>query len=238
MNDTQEQILHIAYLPRAGYVYPLLNALDDSPSPRAKKVRAGWMTSGAASAAVALSSKLVMLNLSVERLYRSVQAMRAAVADCSHAERVAASNKTLPIKPDDLPFELLLDLEVLMLEFRSAFEMLRRYLLCVHKLLALPRPKEPDLVAELEAGGVPTAWIAVLKNRRDRLAHEAPGWIAYRVKSFSPLVAQELFTNTPGMDEGLIADALSIDDIRAIPEGMSRALDHFQDALVERVREF
>ncbi|MBK8649658.1 MAG: hypothetical protein IPN16_24585 [Gemmatimonadetes bacterium] len=190
-----ERVLHIAYLPPTGYVHPLSNALNAATSPRAKQALEKWYGEGVGSIALALSSKLAMLSVTVARLNRSLNSLRRDVASNPRASDALAEQKALPLTDAGLAYDVLVDIDAFVFEFRSAYEILGKFLAAVHRAIEEKPPTEAELLAMLESKGVPTAWTTILREKRKRLFHEKPPWIAYQIDSLAPFSAREVFTS-------------------------------------------
>ncbi len=227
--------LGIAYLPPSGYIHPIIQALRASPSPKAAEASKNWSTSGTGATAIALSSKLVMLTFLVERVEASVTPIRQEIASDPDVAEAIADSRALVLSDNSAVFQFLVDIDAVIFEFRSAYELLGKFVRSFFQLFGETPPEQNDLLAMLESRGVPTAWIEPLRARRILFFHNTAPWLLYRVHTVEPFDAEEIITSEPGMDPAAAGDAMPLRELLAVKSGLANALAAIQAWMVEKI---
>jgi hypothetical protein len=230
-------ILQIAYLPRGGFVLPLLSRLQGSTVPAIRALATEWSSSGLGDLACSLSTKISMLSLLAERIYTTITPMLDSVSGDKDALRAFQTGKGWIPSERDRPYKVLLEVDTFIFEFRSAYEILGKFLVLFFKVF-LHRPVTEDAIkAVLKSRGVSMEWADELQAHRKIFFHEQAPWLAIRVKDWEHFSAELLILSHSGANSDDPAEVIPFDRLRAIFAGMEISLRHIQEWMMSEIEQ-
>lgn len=182
---------HISYIAGVPLLYDIINRLN-AVQPAARR-RLGRWTSQVGDAAIALSTKIRILQIAVQRLEQDITKLNDEVSD--RAEEVDRCARGIPpralvLRNDILAFRLAASIDGFLYEARSTYEMLRSFVVIFtrHILRQSSNADKAEKVIEKamrDAGHNPD-WIKALRRYRTFFFHEAAPWIALEIVKEAP----------------------------------------------------
>lgn len=227
--------LRIAYQPTTGYGYSIINALRSSNAPSAGKLLAEWESSGAGKHLVSISTKLRIVDVVLDRLERSLDALKREVARQADLEELMKHNQG--VITSDIVFDALTDIDAFFFELKSTSEILGHFVKAVGTRINGFPTSQPKLVELLEASGIPSAWAVLLAERRILHFHNSGIWLAYEVHSTDPLTVSEIVLESPTSEERLIKDGLKFSDLQTIRVGLIRSVAELERLIVRHIED-
>lgn len=237
MLSRDPHLLHIAYLPNGGFVLPLLGRLQRSNSPRVRALASKWVDEGLGDLASSLSTKMSMLSLLAGRVTQSTAPlMLDAIRDPN--ARSALNERKAWVPPDrQRPYHVLLDVDSFIFEFRSAYEILGKFLLRFFDVILDQRIKEREIKERLEAAGVDMAWATELQAHRKIFFHEQAPWLVFHVSDVEHFTPELWILSSADADATDPREVIPFVRLSAIYSGMSESLQHLQDWITKEISE-
>jgi hypothetical protein len=220
-------------VPQSAFVLPIVTRLHAAKTPILRKLLAEWQSSGVADLAMSVSTKIAMLSLLVGRLYASLSPLTTAIRDADLPMHLG-SRKGLVIVDRNAPYAALLEFDAFIYEFRSAYEILGKFICAVFDRLGR-RIAEKDIVNELVSRGVDMTWAKELQEHRKIFFHERAAWLAVNIKSVETSDFEFVVLTDPGADPSNPDEAVSFDRLHAIYNGMDASLKHIQSWVLEEL---
>jgi hypothetical protein len=221
-------ILHVGYTPNGSFVLPIIGGLQASSHPQVKQVAAKWPKSDVSLLGASLSTKVTMLSLLASRLYSKLIPLQVELGQLADLDELIRGGIAWVPAQRNLPYELLLELDSFIFEFRSAYEILGKFM-CAFSADILGKPiKEKDLLEILQKRGISTGWAKDLQERRKFWFHEHAPWIAYRVKRSDPLDSTVVFLSHVDADPDNQTESLDQGKLSQIYSGFDQALRELQ----------
>lgn len=221
-------VLHLAYLPNGSFVLPIIARLQGSAKPEVRALGQKWHGSDLSRLGASLSTKITMLGLLARRLYSKLIPLAAELARQPDLGEMVKKGYAWVPSQRELPYEALLELDSFVFEFRSAYEILGKFLRAFSKDILGKPVGEQDLLKVLEARGIPTAWARELQERRKFLFHEHAPWLSYRIMRVDPLDAEPVFLAHVDADPDDLSEAIPVSTPQSIYSGFDSALKELQ----------
>lgn len=235
MTTENAGILRVAYLPGGGFVLPILARLQGSPVPSVRALAAKWADSGLGDLASSLSTKIAMLSLLAGRMYATVTPLLEDVAKEPSALRAFHVGKGWIPAERQRPYKVLLEVDSFIFEFRSAYEILGKFLVLFFEVFLDRQITQDAIKAVLESRGVSMAWAAELQKHRKVFFHNQAPWIAVRVNDWGHFSGDLLILSHSGANPDDPTEVIPFDRLRAIYTGMESSLRHIQDWVVSEI---
>jgi hypothetical protein len=229
------EILHVSYLPNGSFVLPIIGALQRSSNPKVRALAGSWRSSGLARLGASLSTKATMLGLLGRRLYSKVGPLEDELEQLRNLSEHLAGGYAWTPTQRQLPYEVLLELDAFIFEFRSAYEILGKFLVEFSKRILGKTVKEEDLLRILSAAGINISWARELQNRRKFWFHEHAPWLVYKISNPDPLDAELIFLAHVDADPFNDNEALSLRSLNLIYAGFDRALQELQSWVLSEI---
>ena len=229
-------ILHISYEPLVGWVYPILNALNESESEGVQTRYQQWEKLGLGDLAIAVTTKLKMLSGVVRRIDTQLQRLGTEFRDKDKIAQHLKGGYALRLEDNNLAYELLIDLDSFIFECRSTYEIIGMFLKQFFEQILQESIEQKDLIIELTAAGLDTRWIEILTENRKELFHNTAPWIAIDVnegpnKKYELLILKKMVRHPSTETEWL-----RFDDLKAIYDGFTASLKPLQSFVIRRIQ--
>jgi len=221
-------ILHIAYLPNGSFVLPIITRLKGSRDPKVRALAGKWQSSGLGRLGASLSTKVTMLGLIAGRLYSKLLPLQTELGQTPDLPDLMAGGYAWIPSQRSLPYEVLLELDSFIFEFRSAYEVFGKFLRAFSSEILSKAITETDLLKVLSDRGIDTAWAKELQERRKFQFHEHAPWLAYRVTNPEPLDADVVFLAHVDADPTKPEEAITTRVLSQIYSGFNKALQELQ----------
>jgi len=234
------QFFHIDYRPRVTWLYPIYNRLNSTNSVTLKAAYAKWEATELPELALAVATKLALLQTVVKRFNSDYERLLAKV--CQDEQRIThhLATGTVWTIPDDetLPFELVADLDAFIFEARSAYEITGKFVTALFRLLLGRTLTQEDLKGVLRESGLDVTWTLLLQEERKLFFHKTAPWLAVAL-SEAPEVRYELIIlrrNAKTLDAP--EDYATLSQYNDIFFGFFRALDRLRDHVIAEIEKF
>jgi hypothetical protein len=221
--------LKVAYLPNGSFVLPIISRLTGSTKADVRALAEKWRKSPTALLGASLSTKTTMLGLVAGRLYGKVLPLTSELGQTEDLSELVRDGYAWMPTQKLLPYELLLEVDGFIFEFRSCYEILGKFLKAFSLDILGKQIVEQDLIALLAAQGIDNSWAKTLQEQRKLWFHEHAPWMAYRIKNIDPLDADPVFLANIDTDPSDTTATVSLSTLSRIYSGFSRALQEFQD---------
>jgi hypothetical protein len=232
------EYFHISYISGVPLPYPIINQLralaERSPG------RFGSWGSEMGDAAIALSTKIRVVQIAVERLQRDIKDLD---AEFSHRleqidQCIAKKPMALVLQDDKIAFSLVASLDAFLYEARSAYEMLRTFVIRFTRNILKERCNEGDaeqiLKQAVQDSGDSFVWAEDLRRNRAAFFHERAPWIAIEMTSREPRRYELLVINENVADLEKNPNYVRLEQYRRIWSGLQTcAIDMQQWALAK-----
>lgn len=191
---------HVSYISRVPLLYPIINRLN------ALKGSAGGAQLGTwgpkmGDAAIALITKIRVVQIAAERLQKDIKDLDAELSErVDEIDRcIARKPMGLPLQNDEIGFRLVASLDAFLYEARSAYEMLRTFVIRFTRHILKRRCHENDaermLQEAMHAHGHSFDWVKELRKYRASFFHETAPWFALEMTSRDPRRYELLILN-------------------------------------------
>jgi hypothetical protein len=184
------EYFHISYISDVPLPYPIINRLralaERSPG------RFGAWGSEMGDAAIALSTKIRVVQIAVERLQTDIKDLDAEFSDrLEQIDRcIAKKPMALVLQNDKIAFSLVASLDAFLYEARSAYEMLRTFVIRFTRNILKKRCNEREaeqiLMQAMQDSGDSFDWAEDLRRNRATFFHETAPWIAMELTKREP----------------------------------------------------
>jgi len=230
------KILHVAYMPpSAGFVLPIITRVQQSTNPAVAMRMRDWTAGPLRELGLSLSTKLAILAPVSTRLMQTrLRLLQAIPSGAELAEHLAGGVGWMPSQKL-LPFEVLLDIEAFLFEFRSAYEIVVKFLKSFFRDIVGREVTKDEIFEYLGTKGVPIEWVEDLRLHRNIFAHDAPPWIAVAIDHPDQDGRELLILTHPDSDPTSPADCLPFSRLLAIYGGMNSALLAIHDWALREV---
>jgi len=159
-----------------------MSRLLTSSSPRLRAAFEQWSNTPLKELGLAITTRMQMLGLCIRRLNAQVHKLRDEVAsDSVQCEDSLARGAAFALKDQQLPYELLLDMDSFLFETRSLYEIMGTFLGELFRTVFDRDVTQSDVKSILEAADIDTRWIDELRTNRILFFHKTAPWIAVRV---------------------------------------------------------
>jgi len=182
-----EGFLHISYLPKSNWIYPILNKLHSTTCAPLKEKVNKWGESEISELGIALTTKFTMLPYVSDRLNKHLSDLAHQITDMNLVNEHITNNSAYTIKNTDLPYELLIDLDAFIFETRSSYELMGKFIKEFFKYVLNKNIKEKDLHDALTDSGMDLRWTETLRDGRIHFFHNAAPWFAVEVHQTKPV---------------------------------------------------
>lgn len=227
--------IHLPFQPEITWGYRVLNRLNSSKSPALKAAARCWP----GEVAVAFATKLAVLRNVVQRvnqdgqdLRRELQAKRDMVDRCPDGYALGG------LGDHDL-FRFAADVDSFIYESRSAYEILRRFIVrCSSNVLGkkMTGPAAERVIEEsLELNRHSVSWIGELKGLRERLFHETAVWLAVRIADTGPESCEFLLLTSSAVDAVQREQYVNWENLRLIFVGLVHSINDTEDWILARI---
>ncbi len=181
---------HISYISGVPLPYPIINRLRAVKESARGKLGTWGPKMG--DAAIALSTKIRVVQIAVQRLQKDIRDLDAEFS--ARAERIdeciARKPMALPLQNDEIGFCLVASLDAFLYEARSAYEMLSTFVVRFTRHILKQRCNERDaeriLKQAMQDSGHSFDWSEDLRRDRAAFFHETAPWIAMEMTSREP----------------------------------------------------
>jgi hypothetical protein len=221
-------IIRIAYLPNGSFVLPIISRLQGSSNAQVRALAKAWNQSELSLLGASLSTKATMLGQLSRRLFSPIIPLTTELSQSGDIGELLESGKGWIPGQRGLPYEALLELDSFIFEFRSAYEILKNFLLAFSsRILGKPIGKS-ELMAVLTDADIPIEWIEELQRHRNFLIHEQAPWIVFRVKQVEPPELEAVFLAHVDADPTNPTESIDIKTLSRIYSGFDRSLQELQ----------
>jgi hypothetical protein len=130
----------------AAFVLPIIARLQGSAKPKVRALGQKWHGSDLSRLGASLSTKITMLGLLARRLYSKLIPLAAELARHPDLGEMVKKGYAWVPSQRELPYEALLELDSFVFEFRSAYEILGKFLRAFSKDILGKPVGEQDLL--------------------------------------------------------------------------------------------
>jgi len=180
------EYFHVSYIPPDDWVRPIITRLRQSSSAGLRQCAEDWGASPLSELGIAVATKRAMLPITVARVNEALEHMIAEFNAKPEEVDWCLSRPLLKgafcTKDRSLPYQLLVDLESFLFEFRSTYEIVGRFLREFFGRVLRRDLQEAEVVAVLETSGRDTQWVSMLKRERVVFFHHTAPWIVFEVE--------------------------------------------------------
>lgn len=224
-----------------------MSRLDSSSSAELRARRRRWAALGLGEIAGAVAARMRALEIVTRRLDdhlttfgKELEQARPEVIRCiEEGAAYTAKNR-------DLAYELLVDIDALLFECRSAYELTSRFageFLSGMLDVDVPRnrhnvPPPGWLEDQISRHGGPTSWIEELRTNRNEFTHATAPWPAIEITSVSPFQAELVLLKKNVVDLSDSGTYLHIDGCRRIYSEFLSVLPIFETWLIDEIVNF
>ena len=235
-HKTKAQYLHLNYVPETGWVLSIMSGLLHSPNPRLRAAFDNWSDTPLKELGFAITARMHMLGLCIRRMNARVRELRQELmADASQLDVCVSRGYAFTLKDQELPYQLLLDMDSFIFETRSLYEILGKFLVSLFQLLFDKKMTEEELQSLLLAQNIDTRWIGELREARKLFFHETAPWLAVRVgqgkDSYDPVLMKR---HTIGFEDP--NDLVEFAALREIYDGFVSSVSELHRYVKERIR--
>ena len=237
MNKTY---LHIEYEPPVATWLPrVMTRLGESASIDLQSRMKNWSKTSLREMGLALSTKLAMLSLVVDRLDGRIQRLYHHLALKEDKVQTCIRDKAAYTVPESLlPYEILLDIDGFLFESRSVYEIVGKFIKEFHTKILCQRLTEDEIKDMMALKGIDTRWIEELRTNRILFFHETAPWIALEVKSQNPAKFEILVMKRDLKDFSNSQDYISLNQLRDIFNGFKASMGAIYAWLIEKITDY
>jgi len=229
------RILQLAYLPNGSFVLQVLGRLHASKNPRVKALATVWVKEGLGDLASSVSTKVSMLSLLAERLSGSTTPLILELLGDANAQAAYVERRSWVPRDRQLPFRVLLDVDSFIFEFRSAYEILGKFLGRFFELILNQRIKELEIKARLQADGVDMTWADQLQAHRKDFFHGQAPWLAVRITDETTFAPELLILSHAGANPADAEAVIPFTRLLEIYAGMDASLRRLYEWLIVEI---
>jgi hypothetical protein len=232
--------LHIAYDPPvANWLPRMMTRLRESASIDLQSRMKKWSKTPLREMGLALSTKLAMLSLVVDRLDERIQRLYHHLALEEDKVQTCINDKGAYTVPESLlPYEILLDIDGFLFETRSVYEIVGKFIEKFHTNILCQRLTQEEIKNMMALKAIDTRWIEELRTNRNLFVHETAPWIALEVKSQNPAKFEILVMKRDIKDFSNSQDYISLDQLRDIFNGFNASMDAIYAWLIEKITDY
>jgi hypothetical protein len=195
-----KQYLHINYSPDSGWVLSIMSRLLNSPNQRLRDAFGQWAETPLKELGFAITTRMHMLGLSIRRLNARVAELRRELgSNLPELDVCVSDGCAFRLRDNELPYELLLDMDSFIFETRSLYEITGKFLSALFQLLFNRSITESELQSILTSADIDTRWIAELRENRKLFFHQTAPWLAVEVQRdkmvFDPILLKKNTTS-------------------------------------------
>lgn len=237
MNKTY---LHIAYDPPVGNWLPRVMArLRESTSIALQLRMKNWSKTPLREMGLALSTKLAMLSLAVDRLDERIQRLYHHLAVEKLKVQTCIRDKAAYLVPESLlPYEILLDIDGFLFESRSVYEIVGKFIKEFHTKILCQRLTEDEIKNMMALKAIDTRWIEELRTDRILFFHKTAPWIALEMKSENPAKFEILIMKRDLKDFSNSQDYIGLEQLRDIFSGFKASMGAIYAWLIEKITDY
>lgn len=173
-------IFYISFHSSAGWLHPLVTRLNNASSAAVQeRYKEHWRPrdSELGRLAVTVEAKLSKLYSVIDAVNQNVRLLDKELATRkSEVDQCIARQSSLVLHQAGLEFSLSASIESFLYHSRSAYELMRRFLVAFSRRILEKGITEMDIKAILEQEGIATEWIDALNDDRNLTAHESALW--------------------------------------------------------------
>lgn len=230
----ETQYLHVSYIPEVGWVLSIMSRLLNSSNPQLRKAFDDWSDTPLKELGFAITTRMHMLGLGIQRLNTRVRELREEInSDTAELDRCLEKGTAFIPKDKDLPYELLLDMDMFVFETRSLYEIMGKFLKALFEALFARKITEADLIAVLSIKGIDTRWITELRDNRILFFHHTAPWIAVEVdrnaNRLDPALLKRSVTSIGSND------VVSFASLREVYEGFVNSVTALHRFVLEQI---
>ncbi len=230
---------HIDYIPPDDWVRPIITRLRQSSSASMRQCAEDWGSSALSELGIAIATKRAMLPITVARVDEGIGRMiaefngkRAEVEWCLARPFPKGAFTT---SDKSLPYRLLVDIDSFLFEFRSAYEIVGKFLRQFFERVFGRDLREAEVIAALEGGEADIRWISLLKSERVWFFHHTAPWIVFEVERGEPFKYQLVVLRKNARDLSNPEDYVRLHEYRSILHGFERSMEFLAGWLVEHI---
>jgi len=230
-----DKFLLINYNPNCTWIYPILNALN-AANDDLKKRTEEWEKVGLSELGLALSTKLRMISIVVERIDKHLGKLSEELqGDKEKALEFYRGGYAYTVKHID-PFVLVVDLEAFIFETRSTYEIVGKFIVAFFKYILLKDITEADLTKMLEEKGIDVTWIKELQINRITFFHNTAPWIGIKPINDDLARVEVLILKKNIKELESADDYVSFDLLRSVYENFGISLNAIQGFLISEIK--
>lgn len=226
--------LRIAYLPNGSFVLPIIAAIQAHPNAEVKALATKWNRTELSLVGASLSTKITMLGLLSRRLYSALSPLVEELGQHTDIETHLKRNAGWVPSQRNQPYEILLEFDAYVFEFRSAYELLGKFMRLFSQEILATEVNEKDLIQILETRGIAMTWAVELKKHRILFFHQQAAWLAFNVSATEPFDPEPVFLMDADSDPRDTESTISLLQLSRIYSGFDQSLRELQQwALLE-----
>lgn len=232
---------HISYIGGVPLLFPIINRLNAAKQTGAGNEFGIWGPK-MGDAAIALVTKIRSVQIAVERLNGDISALNNELAEVPDSvEKCLAHSppKALVLRDEAVGFQLVASLDAFLYEARSAYEMLRTFVIRFARHILMERCSERDGARILEQamleGGHSSGWVEDLRLNRATFFHETAPWFAMEMTSREPRRYELLILNDNVADLEKSPNYAKLEEYRLIWLGLQTCATDMQRWALKRL---
>jgi hypothetical protein len=212
-----------------------MGRLARSTKEQLRQVFENWSETPLLDFGFAITTKIQMLGLCVNRLNGRVDALRKILGNDEDELRACLEKgHALTLRDNHLAYELLLDMDSFIFESRSLYEIVGKFLRNLLEAVSQRKITEKQLKAMLSTKGIDTRWIDILRETRQLFFHQTAPWLAIQVdsspKRYNPILLKKSVVKID------TSEFVSFESLREIYEGFVNSLTALHDFVMEEIR--
>jgi len=232
--------LHIAYLPADGsWLLKIMSRLHQSSSITLRDRIASWGDTPLREMGLALSTKLAMLSQIVNRVDYQLQRLAGYLEkDDQKINECLHKNASYVVPDNELPYEILVDIDSFLFESRSTYEIIGHFLSEFIKRILGLKVSESELKVMLASQGIDIRWIEELRKGRILFFHSTAPWIALEIKSINPPRFELLVLKRDVKDFTNTDDYFHFGQLREIYQGFGSSMGAMYQWVLDQIEGF
>ena len=221
----------------ANWLKTILSRLSRSTSEILKTKHADWSASPLREMGLALSTKFDILSQAVRLTEKDVYSLLEQINE-EKLNECFAKKLAYTFSDKQMPYRILLDLEALIFELRSTYEIVGKFLRVFFESILNCRIDESEIKNYLISKGVDVNWIDELRKIRILFFHNNAPWLALRIKSTSPLSCEPVLLKEDIKSFDNPDDFIHFEKIIIITNGFIESLNLIHFWIMEKIEAY
>lgn len=230
--------IHITYLPKsANWLLTILSRLISSSSASLKAKHANWSASPLKELGLALSTKFDILSQAVQLTEKDVNKFVQQI-NKDDLRKCVAQNKAYTFIDKQMPYRIILDLEALIFELRSTYEIVGKFIKLFFEIILDIDMNQSDISDHLKSRSVDLEWIEELRHTRILFFHNSAPWLALHVKSIDPFSCEPVLLKEDMKDFNNVEKIIHFERIAEITNTFFEAMNTIHYWIMKEIEKY